>query len=233
MHSLFQHSGVSYKPEELTLLSEKICSANGVNSANSCVSAVSVIEFCAQEADRHEWTLVGNRYTVLTICRTFVAPIHLAIQKKITFQATSRRAESHNAGYGRGARVVSARHSGHALREHLALQGVLASAEQVRKSVSQGYQPRLPPLQPPPPLAPVPAPRERGEGEGGGGRGEGPRVAEGSACIPGHGVCGQPAAAHSALPKGRVRRAARATDLADHHQHQQQCAHQQQHPVLL
>lgn len=62
LHSLFQHSGVSYKPEELTLLSEKICSANGVNSANSSVSAVSVIEFCAQEADRHEWTLVGNRY---------------------------------------------------------------------------------------------------------------------------------------------------------------------------
>ena len=58
---LFQHSGVSAKKEELILLAEKISSAYHVHSASSSVSADSVMEFCAQEADRHEWTLVGDR----------------------------------------------------------------------------------------------------------------------------------------------------------------------------
>jgi hypothetical protein len=56
---MFERAGVSSRPEELTLLTEKLLAFAG---GKSHVSAQQMVDFCADEADRHEWTLVGNRY---------------------------------------------------------------------------------------------------------------------------------------------------------------------------
>ena len=54
---LFERTGVAVRPEELTLLARKFLS----DAAKEFVTAVEVVDFCAEEADRHEWTVVGNR----------------------------------------------------------------------------------------------------------------------------------------------------------------------------
>jgi hypothetical protein len=55
---MFERAGVSHRPEELTLLTGKLLAFAG---GGSHVSAQRMVDFCADEADRHEWTLVGNR----------------------------------------------------------------------------------------------------------------------------------------------------------------------------
>lgn len=55
--SVFERANVKCRPEELTLLAEKLVTKGSAGH----VSAQQVVEFCADEAGRHEWTLVGNR----------------------------------------------------------------------------------------------------------------------------------------------------------------------------
>ena len=56
---LFDKTATKCKPEELTLLAEKVIADR--SSGQKFVAAQQVVEFCAEEADRYEWTLVGNR----------------------------------------------------------------------------------------------------------------------------------------------------------------------------
>ena len=56
---LFDKTATKCKPEELTLLAEKVIADR--SSGQKFVAAEQVVEFCAEEADRYEWTLVGNR----------------------------------------------------------------------------------------------------------------------------------------------------------------------------
>lgn len=68
LKAVFERTGVSHMPEELTLLTEKMLAGAGGNH----ISAPQLVEFCANEADRHEWTLVGNRCVLITFHVVFV-----------------------------------------------------------------------------------------------------------------------------------------------------------------
>lgn len=59
-HIMFDKTGIKCRAEEITLLTEKVMEGG----VDQYIGASKVIEFCADEADRHEWTLVGNRYVV-------------------------------------------------------------------------------------------------------------------------------------------------------------------------
>jgi len=52
-------SGIKCRAEEVTMIAEKVMDHDGIDKH---VGANKVIEFCAEEADRHAWTLVGSRY---------------------------------------------------------------------------------------------------------------------------------------------------------------------------
>ena len=55
---MFEKTGVAFRSEELTLLTEKLLSGS---SSKGFIGAQQMVEFCADEAERHEWTLVGSR----------------------------------------------------------------------------------------------------------------------------------------------------------------------------
>lgn len=55
---MFEKTGVKCRSEEITMIAEKIVE-HGVDKH---IGAMKAIEFCAEEADRHEWTLVGSRF---------------------------------------------------------------------------------------------------------------------------------------------------------------------------
>lgn len=55
---MFEKTGVKCRSEEITMIAEKIVE-HGVDKH---IGAMKAIEFCAEEADRHAWTLVGSRF---------------------------------------------------------------------------------------------------------------------------------------------------------------------------
>lgn len=61
LHKMFEKVGVKCKSEEITLIAEKMME-RGIDQH---IGATKAIEFIAEEADRHEWTLVGSRLALL------------------------------------------------------------------------------------------------------------------------------------------------------------------------